>query len=579
MKPAFLDHLEDAFNSRQHAIITLNTEDRFFSLDEKIPPCNLNYFLATYFVRQGYGVVQYTPSMGIKELSPSGTPSPVIQNLQNLTSPAEIFNGLRRLLTDEHRKWIVLIMYAERVAPANELAATSQAYGETLHSLAMDDNISRGQSRMILVTYTGMPEALIAQSRVFRTVEASLPSLQERSDFITVFESQLAMSTEFGQRDQKLHQDELARLTAGMSFVGIENLYRSAARSGEPINVEHVRLAKVRDIRKLARDLLEVSEPLDGFDMVAGQHSVKAYFRTLVRLLHQGTPGVPQAFLLQGVPGCGKSHVVRALACELGWPLLELRNVMNPYVGQSEMNLDHVIRVVEQLAPAILFFDEIDQTLGQRGTGQSGDSGTSERMLARMFSWLGALHLRGRLLFIGATNRPDLLDPAMLDRFAVNIPFLKPGHDDLEEFIPLVLRRFELHLEGITVPEARDMLAPLQPTGRDIQDIIVSAGMMADRHAGGAFLTRRQLQAAVDDYLPREDNTEMQFIALTALKMCNRQSLLPWNGPEGLRDQAAIPTFLLERGVVRSDGRLDSEQLSLEINKVMTRRMQNKSFR
>ncbi|MDI6755024.1 MAG: AAA family ATPase [Thermodesulfobacteriota bacterium] len=586
MKPRFLEEIEEAFAVRKHVILTLNTEDRFFYPENQTDPANLNYFLANYFSRQGYRIAQYAPSMGVRELSPSGECAPAIRELSSQNDPIEIFNRLSRLLRNPQERWIILILHAERIAPAQGSGAPhrpdSIAFGEILHTLGMDDAIASSSSRIVLVTYSALPEDLLTRSRGFRAVGVGLPSEEERKVFIDFLERIGKDEVkDFGKLEADLNPDELSRLTAGMPLSSIEELYRSAAHFRSPIKREQVRVAKARAIRNLARDLLEVSEPQEGFEGVAGLKTVKAYFLNLIPQIRAGRAGVPQAFLLQGVPGVGKSHLVKALSKELGWPLLEMRNVRNPYVGQSEMNMEHVIRVVEQLQPAILFFDEIDQTLGQRGTGVSGDSGTSERLLARIFSWLGSLHLRGKTVFIGATNRPDLLDAALLDRFGVSIPFLKSGKEEIRELIPILLKRFNREITGSDVETISALLHQLSLTGRDIQEILIEAGFQADRESNkmGVPILKKHLALAAKDHICRENMADMEFMTLVSLSICSSQSLLPWNSYDGLRREGEIPQRLLESGIVDRDGRLNLFNLQKEISSVQKRRYSQRAMR
>ncbi len=455
-------------------------------------------------------------------------------------------------------------------------------FAEIMHTLGLDYGIASGSSRLVLVTFSGMPEDLITRSRGFRLVEVGLPCQEERQAFIDFLEELVASECkEFGRLEAGLSSEDLARLTSGMPLSGIESAYRSSGHFGKSMSRDQIRLDKARAIRNLARDLLEVSEPQEGFEGVAGLNSIKAYFTDLIPQIKAGRPGVPQAFLLQGVPGCGKSHLVKALSKELDWPLLELRTVRSPFVGQSEMNMEHVIRIVEQLQPAILFFDEIDQSLGHRGTGVSGDSGTSERMLARIFTWLGSLHLRGKLLFIGATNRPDILDSALLDRFGVSIPFIKPGSDELREMIPILLKRFDRCIEGISLSETEQMLQNISPTGRSIQEILIDAGLKADREKVkmGSKIEKKHLTNAVENHIDREDEVEMDFIALISLSLCSLHSLLPWNDFNGLRTGTQIPQRFIESGVVSQNGRLVRTKLFEVIYELKRQRHTERAMR
>lgn len=582
MKPSFLSEMEEAFSVRQHVVLSMNTEDRFYFPEKDTGPSNLNYFLAAYFADNGYRVVQFSPSMGLRELSSGREPSAVIRELAAEEDPVVIFNRLSTLMRDSKDQWLIIVLHAETVAPSRDHSSTSVPLAEVLHTMALDDAVAMGPSRMVLVTYSALPEDLIIRSRGYRQILLGLPSEEERLAFIN-FLSGLSESgcDEFGVLEEGIEPEEFSRLSAGMPLAGIEALFRSAGHHKKDITREQIRETKSRDIRNLARDLLDVSEPLEGFSGVAGHKGIKDYFNNLIPYIKAGHSGVPQAFLFQGVPGCGKSHLVKALANELGWPLLELRNVRSPYVGQSEMNMEHVIHVVEQLQPAILFFDEIDQSIGQRGTGASGDSGTSERLLARIFTWMGSLHLRGKLIFIGATNRPDILDPALLDRFGVSIPFLKPGKNELCELVPLLLASFNRDLDNVDVEEIVELIYCSQPTGRSIQEILIDAGFNADRQAGeiGANIAGEHVEKAVQNHIGREDAVEMEYISLVSLSMCSLQSLLPWNNLNGMRPGTEIPDQLLQRGIVESDGKLQLDRLHEVISELKQQRYSDRMTR
>src|SRR5262249_21903551 len=134
--------------------------------------------------------------------------------------------------------------------------------------------------------------------------------------------------------------------------------------------------------------------------------------------------------LLVGPPGTGKTLVAEALAKEAGFNFVRLGDVRSMWVGESERNLSHVLRVLVELAPVVVFVDEVDQMLGQRDQGWSGDSGVSARLFARILNFMGRNEHRGRIIWVAATNRPDLLDEAMLRRFDRVFPFFVPSDID-----------------------------------------------------------------------------------------------------------------------------------------------------
>lgn len=582
MRPTLLDQMDSAFSSGQHVILSLNTQDRFYWPEEDIRPAYLPYFLSQGFGRQGYRVALYNPPTGVVELTArqNGT-GECSRMFQDVREPWETVTHLVNLLRTRNEQWLVLIQYGEHLAPGGEYGQTREPAEERmielLHQVALDDTVAVGKSRLVLITYESLPSALLLHCRGYRQVVVGLPQDAERREFILFLEKcQKARPQKWANLDPRLDVNQVVRLTAGMTLVDIERLFLANGHAGEVVGPEEIREVKARTIRESARDLLEVSEPQEGFSQTAGLRSVKEYLQLLIQQILAGRPGVPQGVLLHGVPGCGKSHLVKALACEMSWPLLELRNIRGPFVGQSEQQLEHVIRIVEQLQPCILFTDEIDQSLGQRGTGPSGDSGTSERMLARIFSWLGDMHLRGRVLFVGATNRPDILDPALLDRFGVAIPFLRPSRQEIRELIPLLLKRFDRELATEKdFDEVVSALVLVRPSGRSIQEILIHAGFLADREANrmGLPVALKHIRRAVQDHIPPVDPLELDYLSLCSLSKCSTQALLPWNSLDGLCDRQDIPEDLVKREIVDpQSGYLNLENLHNHIHQLAQER-------
>lgn len=588
MKPTFLDAIDRALAVRQHVILTFNTQDLYYWPEGEINPASLNFFIAAHLQKGGYRVAVFQPAMGVVREIPEPTEQSheIMRRLASQTTALNIMKGLFNLLRNPNERWVVLVHYGEHLAPTtvNQAGISSEEVqiAEILHQLALDDDIAVGSSRIILVTYETMPVELLSRSPAYRRVEVGLPSLEERRAYIGLIERLRTNGRqEFGALEDGLSAEELTAVTAGIPLVEILGLYRGAGHFHRPVTRSEVREVKARAIRQLAQDLVEVSEPQTGFHNVAGLQTLKDYIGTLIiPQIRAGRPA-PQAILLHGEPGCGKSHVVQALACELGWPLLEMRSVRSPWVGQSEQQLERVITVVEQLAPCVFFFDEIDQLLGQRSTGGSNDSGTSERLLARIFNWLGSMHLRGRVLFVGASNRPDLLDPALLDRFRVSIPVLKPSSGEIREMLPMLARRFERTLAPGVLEQAANFLAPLRPSGRALQEILIQAGLRADATKGvlGSTIETQHLQVATSDHLSADDPLELEFIRLRSLAMTSSQSLLPWNGLNGLRPGAELPSDLLEQKIVDSQGRLNTTVLNQRLRELAAERQEARWMR
>jgi len=593
MKPIFISQVEEAFTLKQHGILSFNVTDRYLWAEKNIGPSNLSFFLANYFSENGYRVGEYAPATGAIELKPNNAKSSSNNSFRKLSGqhdPVTILNELISLMRRKDESWIFIIHYGEHLAPNESIGASaSTAPGqihalELLHKLSFDDSIANGKSRILIICYSELPAELISRANGYRNIRIDLPNSEERQSFIKFIVDISNNKPEiFGKIDNDITEKEFSSLTAGMPLINIEKLFLYAAYNKTPINREIIRKSKAESITQLAQDLLEVSEPQIGFSDVAGMKPVVEYFKRIINQIKKIGSGVTQKILLQGLPGGGKTHLSQAVAHELGWPLIQFRSIRGRYVGQSEQQLEMVIKIIEQLKPAVILFDEIDQLIGQRGTGASGDSGTSERMIARIFNWLGGTDNQGKILFIGTSNRPDILDPALLDRFRVSFPILNSSKTDLIELIPISLRKIDRKLDPkVSLNKLADILAPLKPSGRSLNEILIHAGIIADHMTDkeGSIVKSTHLLKAAKDYIPIEDPLEMEFIRLTSLSMCSANSFLPWMTIDGLMKNAEIPKDLIADEIVDSkSGFIDKLKLHQKLREITYARQTAKAIK
>jgi len=569
MKPSVIAQIEDGIKGGRTAfILEWNTNDRQMFIEEGIYPSALHLALATYFGRKGYHCGLYSQGLGVQELNPPGSAATGQNPFRQANNQS--LSLLTPILRRNDQKVVLFVQYADLLAPISAgsifLEPEQQIVLETLHRWGADDTIRQAQNVVILISYESSVNSLLTRSGVYTTIQVPLPNQQSRGEFINLMlTAKNSSSAGYAVLEDEFTPEEMAQMSNGLRLIDIETLFRS--RVGSAIKRSDIQTIKSQTIKEMAGGLVEVIEPLEGFESIAGLASVKEYFQFLKWMFQNGSPAVPYAMILAGVPGSGKSKLCSSLAKELNLPLLILRNLHGPFVGQSEANLERVLHIVDSMSPCVIVIEEIDQGIGQRGAGPSGDSGTTNRMTQRFWEALGSGKNRGKNLWIGTSNRPDLLDTAMLDRFQVIIPFLHPTPNEVVELLPVlaaqVKRDFQEDVDLKTISQLPNLYLP---TVRGLCEIISAAAQRADYETGkvGSVICNKHLLAAALDYKITYDTIQHEYIALKSIEMVSFSSLLPWMSLSGKRPNAQIPAYL--EGIVDAEtGHVDAAKLSERI--------------
>jgi transitional endoplasmic reticulum ATPase len=189
----------------------------------------------------------------------------------------------------------------------------------------------------------------------------------------------------------------------------------------------------------------------------------------------------PRGILLYGPPGTGKTLLARAVATESEANFISIKGpeLLSKWVGESERGVRETFRKAKMAAPAIIFFDEIDALVPRRGSG-FGDSHVTERVISQLLTELDGLEKLENVVVIGATNRPDLVDPALL----------RPGRFDRLVFVPppdekARLEILKIHTKNMPLAKDVDLKLLAKETegysGSDIAALCREAAMLVLR--------------------------------------------------------------------------------------------------
>ncbi|MEY2471682.1 MAG: cell division protease FtsH [Actinomycetota bacterium] len=247
--------------------------------------------------------------------------------------------------------------------------------------------------------------------------------------------------------------------------------------------------------------------PKTTFDDVAGYTGVKQEINEVVDFLK--APGrfkdigarIPKGVLLVGPPGTGKTLLARAVAGEAGVPFLSVTgsDFMEMFVGVGASRVRDLFQTARKQAPAIIFVDEIDSIGRKRGAGLGGGHDEREQTLNQMLAEMDGFETTEGIVMMAATNRPDVLDPALLrpGRFDRQIIVPLP---DLEERIPIL--RVHMKDKKIAKDVDLDVIARGTPgmSGADLANLVNEAALHAVRR-GAKEITRDDFESARDRVL------------------------------------------------------------------------------
>ncbi|MGN6498937.1 MAG: CDC48 family AAA ATPase, partial [Tsuneonella sp.] len=404
---------------------------------------------------------------------------------------------------------IVFIDEIDSIAPKR-----SQVHGEAekrlvAQLLTLMDGLE-ARSNIVVIAATNRPdaidEALRRPGRFDREIVIGVPDENGRREILSIHTRGMPLG-------DKVDLDELARVTHGFVGADIAALAREAAieavrrimprldldeRTIPPEVLEDLMvtredfLAALKRIQPSAMREVMVQVPNVGWDDIGGLDEATEALREGVELplrnpdaFHRLGIRPAKGFLLFGPPGTGKTLLAKAVAKEAEANFISMKSsdLLSKWYGESEQQIARMFARARSVAPCVIFIDEIDSLVPARGSGQ-GEPQVTGRVVNTILAEMDGLEELQSVVVIGATNRPTLVDPALL----------RPGRFDELVYVgtPDVAGRehiLGIHTRDMPLAGDVDLLAIARETerftGADLEDVVRRAGLNALRRAGG----------------------------------------------------------------------------------------------
>lgn len=414
------------------------------------------------------------------------------ENLRNVFDEAE-----------KNAPAIIFIDEVDAIAPKRE-NVTGEVERRVVSQLLtlMDGLKSRG--KVVVIAATNIPNAidpaLRRPGRFDREIEIGVPDVTGRKEILLIHTRGMSLT-----KDVDL--DKIAGITHGYVGADVAALCKEAAMKtlrrvipkihGETVDISQEilnQLVVTMDDFMQAYQEVEPSGMREAFvevpnvkwSEIGGLEQTKQELREAVELPLKSPEifkklGIeaPKGILLYGPPGCGKTLLAKAVATESEANFIAIRGpeLLSKWVGESEEGVRRVFRRARQVAPCIVFFDEIDALAGTRG--QEIGTRVTERVVNQMLTEIDGIEKLEGVTVIAATNRPDLLDSALL----------RPGRFDSLIEIPMPdeesrLAILEVHTRSMPLKDVnlRDLAKRTKDfSGADIAALCREAGMFAIR--------------------------------------------------------------------------------------------------
>jgi transitional endoplasmic reticulum ATPase len=404
---------------------------------------------------------------------------------------------------EENAPSIIFIDEIDSIAPKREEVSGDVEKRVVSQLLTLMDGIqSRG--KLVVIGATNRPNAidpaLRRPGRFDREIDIGIPDEQGRLDILLIHSRGMPLT-------EDVNLESIAKVTHGFVGADLEALSKEAAmrslrRILPEINLEQpkipveilnkIKITKqdfdeaLRDVQPSAMREVLVQRPNVGWEDIGGLQQVKEELAEAIEwplkhanLFAEANVEPPKGILLYGPPGTGKTMIAKAVAAtsEANFISIKGPELISKWVGESEKGVREVFRKARQAAPCVIFFDELDAVAPRRG-GSEGDAHVTERLLSQMLTELDGLEDLKGVVVIGATNRPDIIDEALLrpGRFDRILEVPAPDKEARKHIFQIHTKKKPLESD-VNLDKLVEMTEGM--TGADIAALVNAAAMTA----------------------------------------------------------------------------------------------------
>lgn len=411
---------------------------------------------------------------------------------------------LREVFKDaqESAPSIIFIDEIDSIAPKREEVSGDVEKRIVSQLLTLMDGIqSRG--KLVVIGATNRPNAidpaLRRPGRFDREIEIGIPDEHGRLEILQIHTRGMPLTDD-------VNLEAIARVTHGFVGADLEVLSKEAAmlslrRMLPEINLEETSIpAEVlnkikitnRDFEEALRDVqpsamreVQIQRSNVRWGDIGGLQQVKEELAEAIEwplkhsdLFEQADARPPKGILLYGPPGTGKTMIAKAVAgtSEVNFISVKGPELLSKWVGESEKGVREIFRKARQAAPCVVFFDELDAIAPRRGS--EGDAHVTERVISQMLTEMDGLEDLKGVVVIGATNRPDIIDEALLrpGRFDRILKVPPPDANARKEILKIHTAKKSLD-PSVGLDKLVEMTDGM--TGADIAAIVNAAAMAA----------------------------------------------------------------------------------------------------